>query len=148
MHSSVLGQGRSPIESKHDLDFPRSPTGRLTDRLGELITIEGMLPVDANGKKGGTTSLRVDTVDGVKLNEPRGIHVGGFRIPPNVRCVLKGYETGSMIGTPPAVLQAAKELGQKPPRESQAAYQWYTEFFVLIVVAPKPQAFPAQRAEP
>ena len=133
--------------SAHSQDR-RLPTGRLTDRLGELITIEGKLPANARGGKGRASSLRVDTIDGVKLEKPRGIQITGFRIPPNKRCVLKGYETGAMIGTPPAVLQAAKELGQEPPDISQAAYQWYTKFVVLIVVAPIPEQIPAQRAEP
>lgn len=144
----AFSQERSPTKTSHELEHYRAPTGRLSDRLGELITIEGMLPADAKAKKGGTTSLRVDTVDGVKLKEPRGIDITGFQIPPNRRCVLKGYETGSMIGTPPAVLEAAKELGREPPGVSQAAYQWYTHFVVLIVVEPKQSQIPLPIAEP
>lgn len=112
-------------------------TGKLTDYLGELITIEGVEPNEPQMLSYGESSLRVDTVNGVKLDSPRTIKVTGFEIPPNVRCVLKGYETGCMFGQPNAEFQAAKELGEEPPEWQQFPYQWGTHFVVLIVVEPQ-----------
>lgn len=145
----ALAQSDSTIKPNDGTKFHSQRTGRLTDRLGELITIEGTQPESLRAGKGGSTSLRVDTVNGVKLAEPRNVPISGFRIPKDVRCVLKGYETGSMIGTPPAVAQAEKEQGQEPSIPSQAAYQWYTDFVVLIAVEPHARAeAPLKRAEP
>lgn len=132
----ALAQSEGNIKPNDGTKYHSQRTGRLTDRLGELITIEGTQLEGLRAGKGGATSLRVDTVNGVELAEPRNVPISGFRIPKDIRCVLKGYETGSMIGTPPAVSQAAKEQGKKPPIPSQAAYQWYTDFVVLIVVEP------------
>jgi hypothetical protein len=131
------------IEPNDGTKYHSEKTGRLTDHLGELITIEGTQPERAG--KGNATSLSVDTVNGVKLAEPRNVPISGFRVPKDVRCVLKGYETGSMIGTPPAIAQAAKEQGQEPPIPSQAAYQWYTDFVVLIVIEPPTPALSPQK---
>jgi hypothetical protein len=130
----ALTQSDRKIQPNDGEKYHSHKTGRLTDSLGELITIEG---IQADFGKGVDTSLNVDTVNGVKLAEPRGVTIEGFRIPKNVRCVLKGYETGAMIGTPPAVIDAAKEQGLEPPGLSQAVYQWSTDFVVLIVVEPQ-----------
>ena len=130
----ALTQSDRTIQPNDGKEYRSHKTGRLTDSLGELITIEG---IQAEFGKGVDTLLMVDTVNGVKLAEPRGVTIAGFRIPKNVRCVLKGYETGSMIGTPPAVMDAAKEQGLEPPPVSQAEYQWSTHFVVLIVVEPQ-----------
>ena len=62
----------------------------------------------------------------------------GVYLPPSKqRCVFKGYELGQMIGTPPAVLSAAKELGQKDVEISQAVWRWRPYFVALIAVEPK-----------
>jgi len=107
----AFAQSDTTIKPNDGTKYHSQRTGRLTDQLGELITIEGIQPENLRTGKGGATSLRVDTVNGVKLAEPRNVPISGFRIPRDIRCVLKGYETGSMIGTPPAVSQAAKEQG-------------------------------------
>ena len=143
----ALAQSDDTIKPNDGTKYHSQRTGRLTDRLGELITIEGTQPEGSRAGKGSATSLRVDTVNGVKLTEPRNVPISGFRIPKDIRCVLKGYETGSMIGTPPAMSQAAKEQGKKPPIPSQAAYQWYTDFVVLIVVEPHSKAEAPQKPE-
>ena len=121
-------------QSRDGTNFARKPIGRLTDNLGELITIEGIQTEEDRRSKSGPL-LSVDTVNGVNLKKPRSIEISGFEIPPDVRCVLRGYETGCMIGQPNAEIQAAEELGQEP-EYLPLAYQWSTRFVVLIVVEP------------
>jgi hypothetical protein len=113
---------------------PLTPTGKLGSYLGEYLTIEG---VRAEVGKVGKKTLIVDTVGGKKLDKPIHIWVHNLELPAEKRCVLKGYESGEMIGTPPAVIAAAKEQGRTDVGESQAAWQWHSHFVVLIVVEPK-----------
>ena len=74
---------------------PTSPTGYLGP-LGTYRTIEGVL-YDGGGKVESNT-LVVHVVDGQVLEPPMLILVKNARLPPKVRCVLKGYELGEMIG--------------------------------------------------
>jgi len=114
---------------------PRQPGGILGDSLGNYLTIEGIL-YQGKGKVESNT-LIVDTVDGKKLDKPIGVLIRNVRqLPPKVRCVLKGYELGEMIGTPPAVPVAAKELGTTYDL-SAAMWRWRPYFVVLIPVEPK-----------
>src|SRR5688572_13429377 len=131
------GPGGAPAEAAG----PRMPGGALGHALGEYLTIEGT-PLEQGKVEPGT--LLVDTVNGKKLAKPVGILLRTYEAPPHrisipygKHCVLKGYETGSMIGTPPAVLAAAKEQGRKDVGEGQAAWQWHPYFVVLIAVEPK-----------
>src|SRR5262249_41414187 len=103
-------------------------------QLGKYLTIEG---VRAEEGKVGSRTLLVDTVSGKKLDKPVAVWVNNLDLPAKQRCVLKGYETGKMIGTPPAVLEAAKEQGGKNVEARQAVWQWYPYFVALIVVEPK-----------
>ena len=105
----------------------------MTDTLGEYLTIEG---VRAERGKVGTRTLIVDTLNGRKLRKPVPVWVDNLDLPSKQRCVLKGYETGSMIGDPPATLAAAREQGKKGSSPTQAAWQWRPYFVVLIVKAP------------
>ena len=104
------------------------PKGRLGHPLGSYLTIEGLR---AEAGKVGTQTLLVDTINGKKLNEPIGIWIDNVAsLPEGERCVIKGYETGKMIGTPPAVIQAAKESG-RDVAGPQAVWQ-FRRFFVMI----------------
>ena len=58
-------------------------------------------------------------------------------LPARQRCVFKGYESGEMIGTPPAVLAAAKEQGRAGEDPSQVPFHWRPYFVALVVVEPK-----------
>ena len=80
----------------------------------------------------------VDTVDGKKLDKPVRIliHNAG-KIPAKQRCVFKGYESGSMIGVPPAVFATAREHGRNDVNPSPFPWQWRPYFVALIVVVPK-----------
>ena len=98
------------------------------------LTIEG---VRVDGIKTGDQTLRVDTVNGVKLSEPVALWVDNIHsLPENTRCVLKGYETLRMVGSPPAYLDAVKEAGQTAPGRPQAGLKINLYFVATSVVSP------------
>ncbi|GAF84246.1 unnamed protein product, partial [marine sediment metagenome] len=85
---------------------PSIPMGRLGFPLGTYVTIEGHR---IDGKKTGTRTLLVDAMDGVKLDNPIRIGISNVRapgLPKEVRCIVRGYESGEMIGVPLAVAKA------------------------------------------
>ncbi len=105
------------------------PRGRLGRPLGTYLTIEGYR--DSRGMKRSASSMLVDTVNGVKLGEPIGIHVENVKeLPESERCILRGYETGRMIGLPMDVARA-ENLGAH-----QAEWQFYRYFLVTSVERP------------
>jgi hypothetical protein len=114
---------------------PRQPSGVgvLGERLGAYLAIEG---TRAERGKVGVRTLLVDAIGGKKLAKPVAIWVENLDLPAEQRCVLKGYESGRMIGTPPAVFAAAKEQGREVSG-SQAVWQWQPYFVALIVVEPE-----------
>lgn len=115
---------------------PREPAGILSNKLGTYLTIEGKRydgpPVMLNRKR----LLVVDTVNGKPLQHPVTVSIKNLSLPEKQRCVFKGYESGEMIGLPPAVIDAANELGKKVP-PIQAGWQWRPHFVVLVVNAPQ-----------
>lgn len=111
---------------------PRSPAdnnrvGTLGYKLGTYLTIGG---VRAEEGKVGTHTLLVDTIGGNTLDKPIGIWIENVELPKGERCVLKGYETGSMIGTPDEVLRAT---GAPQP---QAKWQFHFHFIATSVEQP------------
>lgn len=58
-------------------------------------------------------------------------------LPPQQRCILKGYESGEMIGVPPAISIAAKEQGWSDVPISPKHWQWRSYFVALVVAEPK-----------
>src|SRR5207237_636136 len=86
----------------------REPGGLLGHPLGSYLTVEG---VRAEQGKVGVRTLLVDSINGRRLPKPVALWVENLDLPPQQRCTLKGYETGRMIGTPPAVFEAAREQG-------------------------------------
>ena len=110
------------------------PAGRLGHPLGTYLTVEG---VRVEGPKTGGRTLLVDTLNGKKLDIPVGIGVENVAsLPQNGRCIFRGYETGSMVGIPPAVVEAAKEEG-KTISLPQAGWQFRRYFIVTSVVEPR-----------
>ena len=104
------------------------PTGRLGHRLGTYLTIEG---VRSEQGKSGVRTLFVGAVNGKKLDTPIDIWVDNVdSLPKEARCILRGYESGRMIGVPEDVAQ--KEHIPLP----QAAWQFYRYFIVTSVVEP------------
>ncbi len=109
------------------------PIGSLGLPVGSYLTIDG---VRLDGIKTGVITLRVDTVNGTKLPEPVVIWVENIdALPKDVRCVLKGYETLQMIGSPPAYFAAAKEAGREATAP-QAGWQIHLHFVATSVVSP------------
>ncbi len=129
---------------------PRQPGGILSDQLGVYRTIEGFR---SEGSKDETGTLLVDTVDGKKLDKPiplviRGAVVvdhnlqpAGLSLPEKQRCKLKGFESGEMIGVPPAVSAAAQEQGWEEVPMSPKLWQWRPYFIALVVIEPKDLEF-------
>ena len=125
---------------------PRQPGGILSHQLGVYRTIEG---IRSEGAKVETGTLLVDTVDGQKLDKPIPLLIRGavvvnrnlqpalLRLPAEQRCILKGFESGEMIGVPPAVSVVAKERGWKEVPTSPVQWQWRPYFVALVVVEPK-----------
>lgn len=110
------------------------PKGRLGHPLGTYLTIEG---VRAEAGKVGTQTLLVDTINGKKLDEPIGVWIDNVAsLPKGELCVIKGYESGKMIGTPPAAIEAAKEAG-KDITVPQAGWQFYRFFVMTSSVEPE-----------
>ena len=79
-----------------------------------------------------SNSLVVDTVNGKRLEEPVLILIKNVRLPGKERCVLKGYELGAMIGSPPALRETAEEQGEKYKEQSAAAWRWRPFFVVML----------------
>jgi len=104
------------------------PSGKLGFRLGAYLTIEGAAPTN-NIKVG---NMVVDTVNGKRLKIPVTIHVENVgAIPKEGRVIIRGYESGKMIGLPHEV--AEKENIPLP----QAGWQFFRFFVATSVVAPK-----------
>lgn len=111
-----------------DLGYRVQVIGPLGTPLGRYLTIEGRR---AQQGKVGVQTLLVEKVDGKPLKTPVGLWVDNIRnLPAGTRCVLKGYETGRMIGTPPDVLRKA---GLPAP---QAGWQFQVVFIAVQVVEP------------
>ncbi len=147
--SCPLAFGQLPVApgvQKTESVTPRQPGGILSDELGVYRTIEGLR---SEGGKVETGTLLVDTVDGKKLDKPIPLVVRGavvvehnlqpavLSFPARQRCILKGFESGEMIGVPPAVSAAAEEQGWKEVPMSPVQWQWRPYFVALVVVEPK-----------
>ena len=104
------------------------PAGRLGYRIGSYLTIEGTREEDG---KVGVNTLRVDTIDGYRLDKPIDIWIDNVTLPSRERCVLKGYETGRWIGVPDEVLRATESP------HPQAVWQFQFYFLATSVEQPK-----------
>jgi hypothetical protein len=148
-HFLPLASGQLPVATggiTAQPTRPREPGGKLGDQIGVYRTIEGVRSV---GGKVETGTLLVDTVDGRKLDKPIPLVVRGgvivnqniqesvLRFPEDQRFVFKGFETGEMIGVPPAVEIAAQEQGWTEIPVSAAGWSWRPYFVALVAVEPK-----------
>lgn len=74
------------------------PMGLLGFQFGTYLTIEGVRYDDG---KTGICTLLVDTVNNKKLDAPMTIWIEDINgLPEKERCIIRGYETGKMIGMP------------------------------------------------
>jgi hypothetical protein len=121
------------------------PTGTLGVPLGQLVLLEGARP---EGPKTGVCTLKVEKVDGKALTSPVSIRVDNVDLPKDARCVLRGYETMRMIGSPPAYEQFARLKDEPPPNMPQAAWQTFCSFVALEAVEPKSLEIKKPGADP
>ena len=113
------------------------PTGSLKHPLGTYLTIEGARVEPEATMQAGVNTLLVDTLNGKKLDKSIGIWIENVdSLPKHSRCILSGYETGRMVGVPPAVIEAAKEEG-KDITMPQVGWHFHQYFIVTSVVTPK-----------
>jgi len=113
------------------------PKGKLGFPLGTYLRIEAYR---TDYGKGNLSNLMVYRVNEQKLDTPIGIYAERIELdslPMDKRCLLRGYETGKMIGQPPAIAKAAKEEGKPIPPGSQAGWCFSRYFVVLSVIEPK-----------
>lgn len=115
--------------AKDDDKSRNGKKGKLGHSLGTYLTIEAVR-AERKGKSSGKT-LVVDKVNGKKLNRPVHISIQNTNPLPNTpRLILRGYESGKMIGIPDEVTE--KENLQL----EQAVWQFYHYFIVTSVVEP------------
>jgi hypothetical protein len=122
---------QEPILPKQLNSIP-IPTGLLGYPLGTYLTIEGVR-MEKEGGMIGTRTLLVDTINGRKLVKPVSIWIDNAKrpgLPKNKRCVIRGYESGKMVGVPIAVIKA--ENVPVP----QTGWQFSRYFIITSVVAP------------
>lgn len=105
--------------------------GSLGYPVGKYLEIEG---VRETGGMTGHRTLRVDTIQGEKLDRPVCLwieNVRGGALPAGERCVIRGYESVRMIGLPDGVVEAE----HLPP--TQALWQMQRFFVMTSAVEPK-----------
>lgn len=136
--AAALGQTIGGTQQDESLpQRPRQPTGYLGP-LGRYHTIEGVW--DGGRAKLGANTLVVDVVDGKPLDKRVFIPVINTTIPRKERCVLKGYESGHMVGRPPAEYALTRELGgdvEELQRRDATGWHWSPYFVPLMAVQPK-----------
>lgn len=119
------------------------PIGGLGHPLGTYLTIEGVREEEG---KVGVCTLRVDTINGKKLDKPTSIWIDNLDLPPKMRLAIKGYETMRMVGAPPAAEAAAAEAG-KPFVPPQLGWQVQC-YFIAIKVLKQVRADPVASLRP
>lgn len=105
-----------------------APVGRLDHRIGTFLRIEG---VRAEAGKVGSSTLRVDTINGLPCDPPREVRLDNLSLPVGTRCRLSGYESGRWIGVPPEVSEA------EGIPQHQAMWQFQTYFIVTSIQSPE-----------
>ena len=108
----------------------RIPLGKLGQPLGTALTIEGVR--QKHGKCAGSF-LVVDTVNDQKLAKVVSIWIRNSKnlLPADTRCVFEGYETGSMVGEPPALRKGRLES------TAQVNWQFWRTFVITSVIVPQ-----------
>lgn len=141
----------APIAAKPGPTLPRSanvPGGYLSDRIGTWHAIEGVRHEGPGADEANT--LVVDTVDGRKLETPFPISVRNLRLPLKTRCMLEGYESGEMVGVPPAeykYVETTDQLTQlqQQTRKGHNLWHWIPHFVGLKLVKPDRRDAPQLR---
>ena len=108
------------------------PMGILGYPVGTAIEIEGVR--EREHGKFASQILVVDTLNGQKLATPIKVWIHNAKrpgLPTKTRCVLRGYETGLMVGTPPALLRE-NQINTNP-------FDWQLQrrFVITSIVEPE-----------
>jgi len=142
MIKTVSADAKTTSEEPRDPRFNGQndvPSGKLGFPLGTYLTVEGQA-ARAGFKVNPTCTLVVDTVNGKRLAQPMPVVVEDLNtenpLPQRGRVIIKGYESGKMIGIPPGAVEAAKEAG-KEIASPQAGWQFYRFFVLTSWVHPK-----------
>ena len=130
---TAVQQFAERIHSKHK-NSPQQPhyvpSGLLGYPLGTYLTIEGL----ARQTKGGIR-VQVEAINDVPCNAEIHIHVPRIYVTQNTKCKIKGYETGGMVGVPPALIQL--EPNNLNHRLQQATWHLWRSFVPTSIVYPK-----------
>jgi hypothetical protein len=109
------------------------PIGKLGYPMGSFLTLEGVATEHPLFMGPGFV---VDSVNGRKLASSIMVVVEqnakSPRLPKGERCIIRGYESGEMIGEPEAVYKA-----ENIQIRSQFGWQFYKCFMVTSVIQPK-----------
>lgn len=122
------GPGSYADDTIGALSVDDMPMGSLGYKLGTYLTIEG---IRAEKGKVGIRTLLVDTVNGGKTDMPVYLWMDNVEsLPEGERVVVRGYESGKMIGIPDEVLE--KEHLAQP----QVRWEFYRYFIITSAVQP------------
>lgn len=110
------------------------PVGTLGIPIGQLVLLEG---TRIDGNKYGDRTMKIEKINGKAVTSPMEISINNVHLPKNQRCVIRGYETMYMRGSPPAYEQLAKLKKQPPPPQPQMGWQVFCEFVALEAVEPQ-----------
>ena len=124
-HNSTTEQLKTNVE----LDAHTVPSGLLGHPVGTYLTIEGV----AGQTKGGIRVL-VEAVNGQSLSSEIYIQVNSIYVTQKTRCKIKGYETGGMVGEPPALKQLAPN---RNIRFQQSQWQFWRYFVPMSIEYPE-----------
>ena len=109
----------------------RTPDGSLGFPLGTYLSIEGFR---TEGVNLGPPTLRVERIGDKACAPPIILPIDyglRFELPRGVRCVLRGYESGRMVGIPGAVAEA-----ERLPLQ-QTVWHFFRHFVVTSIVEPE-----------
>ena len=108
------------------------PDGKLGHPVGTYLTIEGKR-FEGRIKNDPKRVLLVDTVNGNKLQKPISIEITNLKncyLPPDTRIIIRGYESGHMVGVPDAVAKAENTT------VPQVCWRFYRYFIKTSCVNP------------
>jgi hypothetical protein len=112
----LAGCGADAVSAPREHDERR--WGRLGHPLGTYLTVEGLRQTEGMV---GSSTLLVEVVNGTRLDQPVEVWVDDVVLPTGQPTLMRGYESGRYIGTPPGVTRATG-------LQSQAAWQFQRYF--------------------
>jgi hypothetical protein len=105
--------------------------------VGTYLTVEGIRPETMRIKEASLNTIEVDTVNGRKLEKPVQIAIRNLwshTLPQGERVVLRGYESGRMVGIPDEVLKIENVPGPQP--------SWSFDRYFVLTSCVQPRELP------